>query len=153
MLHHSKLYLEELIPFLKKLATESIVSYKHAAALISNNTIYSFGTNKFLKEIKVNNTSYHKTKHAEITVFEKLPKKRFTGMDILVIRINKNLVLKNSRPCNQCIDKLIKLGIRKVYYSNDEGNIVWEFVQNMEKIHISSGTKHLFNDDPTCISY
>ena len=142
----NKLFLEESIQFLKKVATDSLVSYKHAAALISNNIIYSFGKNKFLKEIKINNISYYKTMHAEINVFEKLPKtKKFHGMDILVIRINKNHVLKNSRPCNQCIEKLLKLGIRKVYYSTDDGTIVCEFLQNMEKKHISSGNKNLCN--------
>ena len=65
-------------------------------------------------------------------------------MDILVIRVNKNLTLKNSRPCSQCIDKLSKLGIRKVFYSNEEGDIVWEFVEQMKKTHISAGTRHLF---------
>jgi cytidine deaminase len=135
---------DEPIRLLKKIAVESIVYYKHAAALMSGDTVYSSGTNKFIKEIKINNQIYHKTMHAEITVFEKLPKKKVRGMDILVIRINKNLALKNSRPCNQCIDTLSKLGIRKVYYSNEDGNIVWEFVEQMAKIHISSGTKHLF---------
>lgn len=135
---------EEPIRLLKKIAIESIVYYKHAAALMSGDTIYSSGANKFVKEIKMNDQTYYKTMHAEITVFEKLPKKKVRGMDILVIRINKNLALRNSRPCNQCIDKLSKLGIRKVYYSNEEGNIVWEFVEQMEKTHISSGTKYLF---------
>jgi deoxycytidylate deaminase len=148
---NNKSFIEESTQFLKKIAIDSIVSSKHAAALISNNIIYSVGTNKFLKEIKINNESYYKTMHAEITVFEKLPKRKFAGMDILVIRVNKNLVLKNSRPCNQCIEKLIKLDIRKVYYSNGEGKIVWEFVKNMEKYHISSGTQHLFNHS-TCLS-
>jgi tRNA(Arg) A34 adenosine deaminase TadA len=135
---------DEPIRLLKKIAVESIVYYKHAAALMSGDTVYSSGANKFIKEIKINDQIYYKTMHAEITVFEKLPKKKVRGMDILVIRINKNLALKNSRPCNQCIDTLSKLGIRKVYYSNEDGNIVWEFVEQMEKIHISSGTKHLF---------
>lgn len=138
---------EEPIKLLKKIAIESIVYYKHAAALIAGDTIYSSGTNKFVKEIKINDQIYYRTMHAEITVFEKLPKKKFRGMDILVIRINKNLALRNSRPCNHCIDKLSKMGIRKVYYSNESGNIVWEFVEQMEKNHISSGTKHLFCHD------
>jgi deoxycytidylate deaminase len=50
--------------------------------------------------------------------------------------------LKNSRPCNHCIDKLIKVGIYKVYYSNENGIIVSEIVEDMEKLHISSGTKY-----------
>jgi deoxycytidylate deaminase len=135
---------EEPLRLLKKKAIESIVYYKHAAALISGDTVYSSGTNKFIKEIKINDQIYYRTMHAEITVFERLPKKKVRGMDILVIRINKHLALRNSRPCNQCIDKLSKLGIRKVYYSNEEGQIVWEFVEQMEKLHISSGTRHLF---------
>ena len=135
---------EEPLKLLKKTANESIVHYKHAAALISGNTIHSFGANKFIKEIKINDQIYYKTIHAEIMVFNKLPKKRVRGMDILVIRINKNFALKNSRPCAQCIDKLNKMGIRRVFYSNDEGNIVSELVEKMEKTHISSGTRHLF---------
>jgi cytidine deaminase len=135
---------QEHIIFLKKIAIESIVYYKHAAALISGNKIYSSGTNKFIKEIKINNQIYYKTIHAEITVFKKLPKKKFHGLDIIVIRINKNLSLQNSRPCTQCIEKLYKLGIRKVYYSNEDGHIVGEFVEQMEKTHISSGTRYFF---------
>jgi deoxycytidylate deaminase len=135
---------DEPIQLLKKIACNSIVYYKHAAALISGNKVYSSGANKFIKQIKNNNPIYNRTMHAELTVFEKLQKKNVRGMDILVIRINKHLVLKNSRPCNQCIDKLRKIGIRKVYYSNENGDIVCEFVEQMEKTHISSGTKHLF---------
>jgi len=135
---------EESIELLTKIARESIVYYKHAAALISKDTIYSLGHNKFIKGMKVNNQIYHKTIHAEITVFEKIPKKKIRGMDILVIRVNKSLELKNSRPCNQCIEKLSKLGIRKVYYSNENGDIVWEFVEQMEKNYVSAGTRHLF---------
>ena len=135
---------EEQINLLKKIAFESIVYYKHAAALISGDTVYSAGVNKFIKEVKINDKTFYKTMHAEITVFERLPKKKVRGLDILVIRINKNLALRNSRPCNQCIDTLLKLGIRKVYYSNEEGRIVSEFVEQMEKLHTSSGTKHFY---------
>lgn len=135
---------EKPLQLLKKIANDSIVYYKHAAALLYGDTIYSYGINKFIKEIKIDDQIYYKTMHAEITVFEKLPKKKVRGMDILVIRVNKNLTLKNSRPCSQCIDKLYKLGIRKVFYSNEEGDIVWEFVEQMKKTHISAGTRHLF---------
>ena len=135
---------EDSLKLLKKTANESIVHYKHAAALISGDIIYSFGANKFIKEVKINEQIYYKTIHAEINVFNKLPKKKVRGMDILVIRINKHFELKNSRPCAQCIDKLHKMGIRRVFYSNEYGNIVSEFVENMEKTHISSGTRYLF---------
>jgi deoxycytidylate deaminase len=135
---------EDELKKLIKIASFSAISYKHAAALIYNNTIYSSGINKFIKTIKTkDNKTHYKTMHAEINVFENFPKKNVKGMDILVIRINKSNILKNSRPCNQCIDELLKIGIRKVYYSDDNGNIISENVAYMEKIHISSGTRHL----------
>jgi hypothetical protein len=40
----------------------------------------------------------------------------------------------NSRPCNNCINKMNKIGIRKVYYSTQDGNIVYEFVKEMKLI-------------------
>lgn len=129
---------------LTKMASESAIYYKHAAALIVGNNIYSIGVNKFIGEMKdKNNKSHYKTMHAEINVFENFSKKNVRGMDILVIRVNKNSALKNSRPCNQCIDKLQKIGIRKVFYSDDDGYIVSEHLEYMEKRHISSGTRHL----------
>lgn len=132
--------LQEQLEILTKMASNSTIYYKHAAALISGNMIYSAGINKFIKQSKI--PSLRKTIHAEINVFENFPKKNIKGLvlDILVIRINKNHILKNSRPCNQCIEKLQKIGIRKVYYSDDNGNIISEHVQYMEKIHSSSGT-------------
>ena len=83
------------------------------------------------------------TIHAEINIFLNLPKKSVKGLDILVIRITKDMALKNSRPCNLCIAKLNELGIRKVFYSNDNGLIVSEIVENMERYHVSSGQRFL----------
>ena len=139
----------ECITLLKKIAANSDISYKHAAALIDNDSIYSSGINKFVKTIHIKSKesneiqTHFKTIHAEISVFSKMPKRSAKGLDILVIRINKNFALKNSRPCNNCIDKLKKIGIRKVFYSNEDGNIVGEFINDMEKLHISAGSKFM----------
>ena len=131
---------EEPIKVLKKLAHNSIVRYKHAAGLMSGNIMYSAAINKFSRQVKTKeNDVYYKTIHAELNVFEKLSKKKIKGMDILVIRINNNFALRNSRPCNQCIEKLRKIGIRKVFYSTDDGTIVSEFIEHMDKIHTSAG--------------
>jgi len=137
------------INLLKKIASGSSIYYKHAAALIDGDRIYSAGVNQFVKtvNIKLKNSNeiqtHFRTIHAEISVFSRIPKKTAKGLDILVIRINKNFALKNSRPCNHCIDKLKKIGIRKVFYSNQDGNIVGEFIDDMEKLHVSDGNKFL----------
>lgn len=137
------------INLLKKIASGSNIYYKHAAALIDSNRIYSAGVNQYVKsiQIKLKNSgeiqTHFRTIHAEISVFSKISKKTAKGLDILVIRINKNFALKNSRPCNHCIDKLRKIGIRKIFYSNKDGNIVSEFIDDMEKLHISDGNQFL----------
>jgi deoxycytidylate deaminase len=142
------------IDILKKTACKSPVNNKHSAALICikqrKENILSTGFNQFINSTlsntiidKVNGVFYYRTVHAEINAICQLPKKLAKGNDILVIRINKSNALMNSRPCNNCIDKLQKIGIRKVHYSNEYGEIVSEFVQGMVKIHESSGSKFL----------
>ena len=127
------------IKYLEKLSKNSDITHKHAAALIYNNDIISTGINKY---VSYNNLK--QTIHAEINAtinIKKIKKHNKISLDLIVIR-SKNNILKNSRPCNNCIDRLVKLKIRKVYYSNEYGLIVSEFVNNMEKIHISSATKY-----------
>jgi len=73
--------------------------------------------------------------HAEMNALKGLidkPKggsKRIIVVDLLVIRTDRHLNLKNSRPCQKCIECMLNLPkygyrIRNVYYSNNEGQIV-----------------------------
>jgi deoxycytidylate deaminase len=131
---------ENHINLLKKIAQHSSLQHKHGACLIKRGEILSFGYNKYIKKHFIENTSIKYTIHAEVDALCKIPNKSAKGMDILIIRIGTNK-LKNSRPCNSCIDKLSRYGIRKVYYSNEAGNIVCEFLDSMPKLHVSSGFK------------
>ena len=129
-------YIEKLV----KLASNSPIQYKHGACLLKGNKTYSFGFNKFNKEIYLNNQMIKFTIHAEMDAIYKTKNKNIKGMDILIIRIGKiNDNLKYSRPCNNCIEKMMRRGIRKVYYSNHNGEIVCDFIDSMPKIHNSSG--------------
>jgi deoxycytidylate deaminase len=137
----------DIIDKLIKVAkNSSIVSQKHGAALISNKKIYSICANAIIKIIHVNNTMHSRSIHAELNVFSKFSKNNVKNMDIIVIRVNKHNVLKNSRPCNDCIEKLTICGIRKVYYSNSNGEIVSEIVQDMKKIHVSLGNRKMLEN-------
>ncbi len=63
-----------------------------------------------------------KTLHAEASalLFYKHPE-HFKGASLLVYRETKNGKLANARPCHMCT-KLIKLyGLKRVYYTNDQG--------------------------------
>jgi hypothetical protein len=58
----------------------------------------------------------------------------------MVIRINANGELANSRPCYQCTIMLKELGINKVYYSINN-TIVHEKVSDMISINSSNSWK------------
>ena len=132
--------LENIIDILKKNALKSSLNYKHSACILKNDKIQTIGKNKYFKNILIENEIIKLSIHAEIDALLKHSNKNDKGLDILIIRIsNKTCSLKNSRPCNACIEKLKQKGIRKVYYSNDKGDIVYEFIENMPKIHNSSG--------------
>lgn len=124
--------LQNILDTLKKYALNSDINYKHSACLLNKKHIISININKFINK---NRTA---TIHAEINVINSI--KNVKGLDILVIRYSKKS-LGNSRPCKNCIDKMIKLGIRKVYYSNSEGKIVSELANTMVSTHISSGVR------------
>lgn len=146
---------QSVIDTLKKAALFSDINNKHSAALILNNRIYSIAINDIIKKIyiKQSNTDNNNnasnvlqakiTRHAEENVFYKLKmNKNVKNMDIIVIRLNvKNNTLKNSKPCINCIEKMKKYQIRKVYYSNIYGEIVSEYLNDIKTTHISRGQR------------
>jgi len=93
--------------------------------------------------------------HAEMDVLHKVLKgfKQQSFKDVInlnsyiivVARFGKDGNLKNSRPCNQCLEIMVKYRIKKICYSTDNGDIVSEKPINMEKIHVSSGWKSFNN--------
>jgi len=56
---------------------------------------------------------------------------RSTEYDLLVIRINPDGQLKNSRPCILCIEDMKRRNIKRVFYTNDQGKIVYENIHEM----------------------
>lgn len=65
--------------------------------------------------------------------------KRRKKLNILVIRINGEGKLGNSRPCASCIEKMKTFGIYRVYYSDNTGKIIWEKLTEIINDHISIG--------------
>lgn len=125
----------DIIEILKRNAYNSQMNNKHASCLVKNGKIYAFGVNKYYNTKKIIISI-----HAEIDAIACL--KKTTGMDLIVIRLHKN-TLKMSKPCINCIDKMVSAGINKVYYSNNAGEIVCEYLTDIERNHTSSAFRFL----------
>lgn len=61
------------------------------------------------------------------------------SVQILVIRVSysKEPTIVNSKPCINCINYMKSLGIKKLYYSNDQGEIIYEKIKEIYTEHIS----------------
>ena len=142
-----KLLINDLI----LLAKESEVSNRHSAALVSNNTVYNYGVNSYTTK-KINNRKIICCKHAEISVFhgikQKDLKKISRMLDLVVIRISKNGSLCNSMPCKNCIETLRKIGIKRIFYSDDNGNILVEDAKNITNNHVSAFNRFVSRELP-----
>lgn len=124
---------DSLIENLKKTTMCSPMLQKHAAAIIKSKKEITIGYNKFIgKQFTI-----HAEMDAIFDFIKKNSRDELKGMDVIVIR-SKNNKLNISRPCKACIEKMRDLGIRKVYYSDSDGNIVYEYINDMKIIHISS---------------
>ncbi len=58
-------------------------------------------------------------------------------LEMFVIRVNQMGNLVNSKPCNTCIYYMQLYGIKSVYYSNEDGVIVKEKLNDITADHLS----------------
>ena len=88
----------------------------------------------------INRTGLVLARHAEENVLarynkllEKVDAKTYKKrkLCLLVIRINAQGELTESKPCSHCVEVLKEYGIRKVSYSTKEGTIVSESLETM----------------------
>jgi len=97
----------------------------HFTFIFKNGTLVAFGfnTRTFL-------TSGKYSKHSEEAAIQKLKAlTRNNGMhprqySLVNIRITKTGELKNAKPCESCQKIILKTGIKKIYASNDNGDII-----------------------------
>jgi len=133
---HSE-YLEQAV----ECAKNSNLTHKHGCVIVFNNNIISKGFNKkhkWLKDFSI---------HAEEDAIHNLHKiyknkKVIKECSLYVIRLGNNChseedVLKMSKPCMKCANKIYKIGIRKVHYSVDSNYVndlvTTEIMKNLKR--------------------
>ena len=98
----------------------------HIAFLVKRNKIIKIGLNKNRTHPKVKNHPYHSGKvgiHAELDCILKSGRDDLSDHSLVVLRIDKNSKLNNSKPCLGCKSLIKQFGIKEVLYSNSSGFI------------------------------
>lgn len=128
--------------------------YFHGACVVSGSRIYGSGYNNSTR-VYIRGKSYYSV-HAEMMALsmsglQPLSRKgkcasrrgpyggiRKRNYDLWVIRLGSkgNGKLMESYPCNLCIQFMREYGIKRVFYSNGEGNVICEVVETMEFRHM-----------------
>lgn len=64
-----------------------------------------------------------------------------SNLTLIVIRYSAGK-FSFSKPCKNCIEKIKEVGIKKVLYSDDDGNFIEEKTRDLESDHICSLSLH-----------
>jgi len=124
-------------------ARKSTKNYRHGAVLFRGGKIHS--------------VSFNDCRHAEIDCLDNLSYcKKLKGLryKILVVRITLDGRLVNSKPCQLCISHLKNSEcITKIFYSDDNGNIVGQNINSIETDHLSKATKNFLRYGGTIGEY
>lgn len=136
------------------------IKHKHIATVIKNGRPiidYSYNTFNTLSNNDFNmfNTySLHAEISAIINAFKlygiyrlsfkptKKLTKRLKKCSIVVLRIDMNGNLAESKPCKSCLNVLKQLNIKNVYYSSKNG-IIKESVRGLESEHLSGYMRNI----------
>lgn len=97
----------------------------HISFITRRTTIVTIGRNYEDKENAVaNRFKYIDGRlHSELDAIIKFSNKNYklASCKLWVIRIDRHDKIRLSRPCNRCIRMLASFGMRRVYYSTEEG--------------------------------
>jgi tRNA(Arg) A34 adenosine deaminase TadA len=100
--------------------------YRHGAILVRGNSVLNASCNKnaysrfgerFRKRDKGDATH-----HAELGCILGLDRSITRGADVYVVRVGRSGNLLLSKPCDMCEAALRHVGVRRVYYSLNDGN-------------------------------
>lgn len=124
------------LPFLKALAeTADDHRSRHAAAIIYRNRIVALGTNHFKThpfQIKYRRTPDAIYLHAEVAAIKRairqLSEKELKRAVLVSVRVKYDHGLQPrfgmSKPCEGCQRAIVEFGIRRVYYTTENEELV-----------------------------
>ena len=118
----AKEYHTKNLQIAKKFAFMSEMVQKHGCIIVHNGKVISYGFNNMIC-YGYDTPSHLYSYHAEIDAIGRMKKysKNFLAhCELYVVRVGYKTdygMLKNSKPCTNCCNKISKTGIGKIYYS------------------------------------
>lgn len=113
--------------------TKQNIRSSHIAFLVKKNKIIKIGLNKKRTHPKTQNFPYIDKEnkpdktiigiHAELDVIIKSGKEDLSDHEIIVLRVDNEGKLNNSKPCVGCMSAINQFGLKNIYYSNSKGEI------------------------------
>lgn len=105
-------------------ARKSTYRVKLGAVVFKGKRILSSGWNQ-IRSSSLKHKNYENSLHAEQSALLGLEWKKLKGYSLLVVKISrKEERLSNAHPCEMCMQLMDFIGIKDVYYSNENGEIV-----------------------------
>lgn len=100
-----------------------------AAVLCKGNKVLSVGINRFeetneLLDVHpdIRQPDYCKGIHAEVAAIKPLRFQKLNGAHLYVARVKNDGSFGLAAPCETCLRHIIRKGIKKVYFTTDEGS-------------------------------
>lgn len=106
-------------------ALKSDYQHRIGAVIFHQKTIISTGYNKpfsFARNLHPKYCHYPTSIHAEVRAILSA-KTDLKGCEICVIRINRAIEKRLSLPCPHCMSYLQDVGIKRIWYSDNDGKI------------------------------
>lgn len=122
--------------------------------LVKQVNVLTYGINKYMDVDGIKPSI-----HAEKNAIDNLPhlprKKALVNVSLLVVRVSKTGKLGSSKPCQQCIQTMATLPVKKgykiqsIYYSDTDGNIIETTIKKLDaedEPHVSRYWKNKTGD-------
>ena len=93
------------------------IDYKHSAIILDKNKIIAGATNVPYKTVP-DGSGIYGSAHAEVRAIRialnalRGTRKTLKGLRIYVMRVNKHGLIKNSKPCKDCMSQIEKHGLK-----------------------------------------
>lgn len=99
--------------------------FKHGAVLVKHGAVMSAGLNKdkpcsFGERFRPRDLG-EATIHAELSAILNVPRKQTENADVYVVRVGARNDVRNSRPCPMCQAALRFVGVKRIFYSGEDG--------------------------------